>query len=133
MCKVLRSAYTRACAIIIAAAGAEAIQISVFLADLVGGVITCFGVVLLVEYLDAEITEKTLRLAAGLVLAQLLREVQNILRQADDCNAATTASLLKEIVPPRHEILHFVLPKKDRVRRFRNFASEPCALKNELE
>ena len=69
--------------------------------------------------LDAEIAEESFGLRAGLGLAKSSERLKNVLGQADDRDAAATAGLLKEVIPPRHEILKFVLPEEDRIRRFR--------------
>ncbi len=45
----------------------------------------------------------------------------------------STAGLLEEVIPARHEVLEFVLPQKDRVWRFRKLAPKPCPLKNQLQ
>ena len=97
----------------IAAAGVEVVEVTLFPADLVGSV----GTNLLMEDLDAEISENALGLAAGLVFSQLLADIENVLCQEHDRDAATAAGLLKEMIPPGDEILPFVLPQEDGIGR----------------
>jgi hypothetical protein len=40
--------------------------------------------------------------------------------------------LLEEVFPPCYEVLKFVLPEEDGIRRFGNFAPEPHPLENQL-
>jgi hypothetical protein len=71
-----------------------------------------------VRDLDSKVSAEALGLRAWLRLAQFLREVKDVLRQADDGDTAAPAGLLKEVVPPRDEILKFVLPEENRVGGF---------------
>ena len=116
--------------VVAAAAGVEVVEVAVFLADLVGGIVAGLGLVLLVEDLDREIAEKLLSLMPGWSSPSSSDKVQDVLREADDGDAAATAGLLKEVVPARDEILKFVLPEKYRVGRFGELAPEPGPLKN---
>ena len=110
-----------------------AVEVAVFLADDVrhegGGV----RLVLLVGDFDREVAAEALGLAARLRLAQLLGEVQDVLRETDDGDAAAAAGLLKEIVPAGDEILKLVLPEEYRIGRFAELAPEPCPLEDEFQ
>src|SRR5579872_109574 len=119
--------------IAIGTARIKGIEIAVFLADDVGHKGGRVRLVLLVGDLDRQIAAEALGLGARLRLAQLFGEIQDVLRQADDRDAAATAGLLKEVVPPRHEILKLVLPEEYRVGRFFELSPEPCPLKDELQ
>ena len=57
-------------------------------------------------------------LRAWLSLAELFREVENVLGQADDRHPASAAGLLEEVVPASNKILELVLPEEYRVGRF---------------
>ena len=82
-----RPANARVRMILVGRAGVVVFEVLVFLADLVGGVGAGFYVVLLMEYLDSEIAEKTLGLRAGLVFSKLLTQVEDVLGEADDCDS----------------------------------------------
>ena len=49
--------------------------------------------------LIARLPQKLLVLEPGCVFAQLLGKIEDVLRQADDRDAAAPAGLLKEVVP----------------------------------
>jgi hypothetical protein len=64
--------------------------------------------------------------------AELLRKVQDVLCEADDCDTASPAGLLEEIISARYEVLKLVLPEEDEVRGFFDLSPQPCSLKGQF-
>ena len=118
---------------LIAGAHVPGVEIAVFLADDVGQKVAVSGSFCWWAILMARLPKKLLVLEPGCVLAQFLGEIEDVLREADDRDAAAPAGLLKEVVPARDEILKLVLPEEYRIGRFRELAPEPCPLENELQ
>src|ERR1700691_5694354 len=108
--ELLRTPDAGICPSCLGAAGMVAVEEPVFLADDVGYEGGSIGLVLLVGDLDGEVAAEAFGLGAGLVLAQLLGEVKDVLREAHNRHTASPAGLLKEIVAARDEILKLVLP-----------------------
>ena len=119
--------------VLVRLAGVVVVEIDVFLAYLVCRVCAGLTLVLLVKNLDSKVAEKALGFRAWLILAELLAKVEDVLRQAHDRDAGATARLLEEVIPARAEILHFVLPEKDRVWRLLKVSPKPCPLEDQLE